>query len=358
MKHASQTQFGRPKEAVRTENLQGPDKWFLLDKLTSAAEHYDLSHRTLGVLKALLSFLPTRDIPIGPAAVVFPSNRRLSERLSGMPISTLRRHLAHLVRAGIVSRQDSPNGKRYARQVRGRIALAFGFDLTPFARLNTELEAQSAKALERAEELELLRAEVMALRSRLLAAEGPELLANNTAMLLRRKPERVSLETAKSQLTDALLTLGKTVQIPEEMSISNTQNERHIQTSDKSYLDSEESMSKPSAKPITEKRPSFDIADGVQSLTAYQAFYPERLRGTDDLIRVSEQIAPMLGIDQPVLHQAKRIMGAEKAAIVVLCILERMDKIKSPGAYLRHLSKVAQKGMLSVAHMLNALNPA
>ncbi len=50
----------------------------------------------------------------------------------GMPASTLRRHLAVLVDAGLIVRRDSPNGKRYARKNRaGAIELAFGFDLSP-----------------------------------------------------------------------------------------------------------------------------------------------------------------------------------------------------------------------------------
>ncbi|WP_368040322.1 helix-turn-helix domain-containing protein [Ruegeria atlantica] len=70
----------------------------MLSALTTASADFDISHRTLTVLKALLTFLPDRDIPTEPGmAVVFPANRTLSERLNGMPESTLRRHLARLV---------------------------------------------------------------------------------------------------------------------------------------------------------------------------------------------------------------------------------------------------------------------
>ena len=64
--------------------------------------------------------------------IVFPSNQQLLLRAHGMPASTLRRHLAVLVDAGLIIRRDSPNGKRYARKdSAGEIELAFGFDLSP-----------------------------------------------------------------------------------------------------------------------------------------------------------------------------------------------------------------------------------
>lgn len=132
MENTFRTAFGRPKSATQV-SCEGPDKWALLDRLTTAADCFELSHRTLTVLKALLSFLPSRHIPDGAAGIVFASNARLSERLHGMPESTLRRHLAQLVRTGLIARHDSPNRKRFARNRGGAIALAFGFDLSPLS---------------------------------------------------------------------------------------------------------------------------------------------------------------------------------------------------------------------------------
>lgn len=92
------------------------DKWQILDALSAAAEEFELNHRTLSVLRALITFLPAREITAElNSCIVFPSNRTLSERLHGMPESTLRRHLAKLVELGIISRHDSANRKRFAR---------------------------------------------------------------------------------------------------------------------------------------------------------------------------------------------------------------------------------------------------
>lgn len=96
------------------------------------AEEFDLTRRTLSVLKALMTFLPDRAIAeTSGRAIVFPANRTLAKRLNGMPESTLRRHLSRLATLGIVERRDSPNRQRYARRCGGDVQMASGFDLSP-----------------------------------------------------------------------------------------------------------------------------------------------------------------------------------------------------------------------------------
>ncbi|MFX9212963.1 helix-turn-helix domain-containing protein, partial [Acinetobacter baumannii] len=81
----------------------------------------------------LVSFHPDTVLVSGAAdLVVYPSNRQLALRAHGVAPSTLRRHLASLIAAGLLLRRDSPNGKRYARRAAsGHIDQAFGFDLGP-----------------------------------------------------------------------------------------------------------------------------------------------------------------------------------------------------------------------------------
>ena len=75
-----------------------------------------------------------------------------------MPASTLRRHLAVLVDAGLVVRRDSPNGKRYARKDgTGEIELAFGFDLSPLVVRSEEFESLAAAVETEARALKLVR---------------------------------------------------------------------------------------------------------------------------------------------------------------------------------------------------------
>jgi len=232
MHHASQAQFGRPVEAVlHPDQHHCIDKWQALNALTDAAESYDLSHRTLGVLKALMSFLPGRMIhPMPGEAIVFPSNRTLSHRMNGMPDSTLRRHLARLVSAGIVSRHDSPNRKRYARGA-GQAGIAFGFDLSPIARHATALSAAATAAQEARAQLATLRATLAKLRDDMIQQTGETELTENARRALRRKPDAADLERFINEMQHLLCT--------EEMSAADAQNERHIQTESKYISDSE-----------------------------------------------------------------------------------------------------------------------
>jgi replication initiation protein RepC len=128
----------------------------------------------LAVLNALLSFYPQPSLSEEAGLVVFPSNAQLSLRSHGMAEQTIRRHLAALVDAGLLTRKDSPNGKRYARKDRsGSIREAFGFSLAPL--------------LARAEEIERLAAEVVAEK-----------------LYVQRLRERISLSAARyRKLIDA-----------------------------------------------------------------------------------------------------------------------------------------------------------
>ncbi len=97
------------------------------------ASSFGLSDRDFAVLDALLTFHRSDTLSADGDLIVFPSNRAFAERAHGMSESTLRRrHLAALVDAGVVGRQDSPDGKRYAaRNGDGIIVRAFDFDLSP-----------------------------------------------------------------------------------------------------------------------------------------------------------------------------------------------------------------------------------
>ena len=117
MHHISTTPLGRRAEGRVYAAAPGADKWLILRDLSTARTAFDLSDRALTVLSALLSFHRADTLEDASHAVVFPSNRKLRERANGMAESTLRRHLSALVAAGLIVRRDSPNRKRYARNL-------------------------------------------------------------------------------------------------------------------------------------------------------------------------------------------------------------------------------------------------
>ncbi|NSY41562.1 plasmid replication protein RepC [Leisingera sp. ANG59] len=369
MEQASQIAFGRQDPCGRLAGTH--DKWDLLAALTHAAAEFELSHRTLGVLKALLTFFPDRALPAEPgSAIVFPSNRKLMERLNGMPESTLRRHLAALTRIGIVSRKNSPNRKRYARRVGEDTAMAFGFDLSPLARHAAQIFGTALEAQERAAHLAVLRDRVAVLRQELLdlADQTAETLLDAARKLLRRKPCETELTTMAETLRTEIAS-RKPDAAPQvsalpapKLSVPDSQNERHIQDSVKKDSDSEEAQAKaPCPQPqhsdakdsAAEK--GNDLAKVLRACPEVQTYYPGALRNWQDADRIAETLSPMMGIEMPVLSDARAAMGRKEAATAVMCMLEKLGSIRSPGAYLRRLAQKARAGQFSTAPMLNAL---
>jgi len=376
MKTASQTSFGRLDQCALT--VESHDKWELLAALTVAAPEFDLGHRTLGVLKALLTFLPNREItPERHSAIVFPSNRKLSERLNGMPESTLRRHLARLVEMGIISRHSSPNHKRYARHSGGDCQLAFGFDLSPLAVHAAQIHDTAQAVQSRAEQLAILRDQVGVLRQKLLdiASDDAAELLESVRKLLRRKPCESALAQAASDLSQALAYYQSANEATAnefktgQMSGTDSQNERHIQKSIKYDFDSEDAAESgrtatkavhPSSQLSEElntepNSPGLDLTALVQACPSVQDFYPNELRNWQDADRIAEKLIPMMGIDGSVLHDARVSMGRKHATTVVLCMLEKLGTIRSPGAYLRRLAQKARDGQFSPVPMLKSL---
>lgn len=136
--------------AARDVEGKAAHKWKTFRAIAECREALGVTDRDLVVMNAMLTCLPETALSAGDL-VVFPSNKALSLRAHGMAETTLRRHIAALVKAGLVVRRDSPNGKRYARKDgAGEIEIAYGFDLSP--------------VLARAEEFENLAAEIAAER--------------------------------------------------------------------------------------------------------------------------------------------------------------------------------------------------
>ena len=134
-------------------------KWKIFHAICTARPRLGVSERSLSVLNALLTFHPETALTGEDDLIVFPSNDQAhSLRAHGMPASTLRRHLAVLVDAGLIIRRDSPNGKRYARKDdAGEIELAFGFDLSPLVVRSEEFESLAADIEAEARALKLVR---------------------------------------------------------------------------------------------------------------------------------------------------------------------------------------------------------
>ena len=268
--HLPTTPFGRRSltlahvAAQAAASKRPPDKvvhkWQIFRTLCIARPRLGVSERALSVLNALLTFHPETTLT-GEALIIFPSNEQLSLRAHGMPASTLRRHLAVLVDAGLIIRRDSPNGKRYARKARGgETAQAFGFDLSPLVARSEEFVAMAAEIEAAAHAYRLARERVTLCRRDIakMIATGieedvpavgigqgdsgwPEIHARFRAMVegIPRAPSLTQLEGAADDLTTLAGEIAKLLERQVEtinLSANQSQGERHIHNSNPNPL--------------------------------------------------------------------------------------------------------------------------
>lgn len=359
--------------AERPAPAQIPDKWALLRDLTASRAAYGVSDRDLAVLSALLSFHPDKDLADDDRLIVFPSNAALSERAHGMAESTLRRHLAALVRAGLIVRRDSPNGKRYAtRALSGQLDVVFGFDLRPLLVRSPEIAANAAEA--RAARLtarRLREAIVIRLRdaAKLLAWLAEQMPRQVLALhdRLRRLQLRLRRKLDANGLRDlgaASAEIGQEIQTlalskTEEMDGNTRQNGRHYQNSNPYASDSEFCQERQKAKPAPDldpgDSPAIPLALVIKAAPDIRDYAPDGIRSWRDLQAVAEFVRPMLGISPDAWRRAREAMGDAHAATTLACILQRSAEIMRPGGYLRALTEKAEGAGFSPGPMVMAL---
>lgn len=348
------------------------DKWELFRALCRARVCFGISDRDLTVLNALLTFHKPAALEDAEAMVVFPSNKALAERAHGMAESTLRRHLAALVKAGLVLRHDSPNGKRFARRgADGTVEQAFGFDLRPLLVRAQEIMEAGERVRVHADELKRLRETCVLVcrdavkllvygKDTMPAAVNWDALDDRLRLsqrALRRKLDRDELETLKDDLEEVLRKIQDAVMPRAEtknMSGKDAKNERHQQNSS-----TETYVSEPSQE-IGEGagqggEPPIPLVLVLKGCGEIQSYRTEPIESWDDLVRAAEFVRGMMGISPDAWEDAVQVMGAASAAVTLACMLERMDSINVPGGYLRALTQKAALGAFSTGPMVMAL---
>jgi len=382
--HAHLRLVERPEVSVPGKPI---NKWELLRELSKAQAAFGVTERDLTVMQGLLSFFPDDALGGNAEMVVFPSNKAICERLNGMPCSTMRRHIARLVDAGLLMRRDSPNGKRYVRK-HGEERVAFGFDLSPLYCRSEEV-ARAAEAVREAEERVRRLREVVSLMRRDLAALaefGEEIQpglglwdqfrdkAVLTARALRRK---LTLEELSAYRTDleALLNRARNVidgPETEEMNTNDASFERHHHNSNEESIDLEPALEKGGAaadapdaeadalvadveEADTRRVPKIPLHLVIAGCPSLKTFYQGDIRHWHQLFDAACHVRPAMGISASAWEEAQRFMGPEQASIVVVAMLERFADIRSPGGYLRALTSKAAAGKFSCGPMIMAL---
>ncbi|MDO6732603.1 plasmid replication protein RepC [Marinovum sp. 2_MG-2023] len=384
MTHAHLRVIERPEPSVPARPV---NKWELLRELSKAQSAFGVSERDLTVLQGLLSFFPDDALGGNTEMVVFPSNKTICERLNGMPCSTMRRHLARLIEAGLLQRRDSPNGKRYVRR-HGEERVAFGFDLSPLYYLSEEI-ARAAEAVREAEECVRRLREVVSLMRRDLAALaefGDEMqpglglwdqlrdAAALTARALRRKLSFDDLSAYRADLETLLDQARNVIDGPEteEMNTNDARFEQHHLKSNKESIDFDPASEKRKIvirvsdvetdellseveKPVTLRVPKIPLHLVIAACPSLKNFYQSEIRHWHQLFDAASHVRPAMGICVSAWEEAQRLMGPEQASIVIAAMLERFAEIRSPGGYLRALTAKAAAGEFSCGSMVMGL---
>ena len=356
------------------------DKWKLFRALCEAKPRLGISERALSVMNALLSFYPETTLCEENGLIVFPSNMQLSLRAHGMAEATLRRHIAALVDAGLLSRRDSPNGKRYARKDGGgAVDEAYGFSLAPLLSRAREIEQMAAG-------IEMERLQLRRLRERLTICRRDigklievaldqgvggdwEAIHQHYRSLVTSIP-RVATTSSITPILEEMEMLREEISNLLELRVksqnlsgNHDQTERHIQNSnpESNYELEPSSRNELGAKPSKTTEPpsepikAFPLGMVLQACPTITDYGPGgEIASWRDLMQAAVVVRSTLGVSPSAYQDACETMGPENAAAVVACILERAGHINSPGGYLRDLTARARRGEFSLGPVLMA----
>ena len=375
--------------------------------LKRVGAHIGLKAGDMVLLDTLGAFTQAQDWEEGQRPIVWASNAYLMGQ-TGFSLSALKRHSRRLAEIGVISFQDSPNGKRWGRRnVEGRIIEAYGFDLSPMAARVREFEKLHAKLLAERERCQRLKREITVarrmIRARIEAAitsalRGP--WAQFTSLfdeLLHRLPNRSEPSEKLTQLLDwfkelqeqveaAYLNATEVVQTvenkfetkakeskkPLEMDPREVNFEPHILiTNQLDYVTSNSSTTKivyalvPGSQlgdqvdkdlkkwgsEMRSKPTVLNLPTVLQACPEFASWARDMggfLQDWGDLHRVAGQLRPMIGVSEHAWNVAQDRLGKQVATAAFALVFEKHSagEVASPGGYLRGMINKAGCGEL------------
>lgn len=357
------------------------DKWKVYRDACEARTLLGLRDRALAVLNALLSFYPETDLSEDANLVVFPSNAQLSARANGIAGTTLRENLAVLVGAGLINRNDSPNGKRYVRRGKdGEVETAYGFSLAPLLARAEELALMAQRVAEEARRFKVVKERTTIARRdvrKLITAAVDDGAPGDWATMetiylgavakLRTAKSIEALESILDELEllrEGVLSVLESNIFSQNTATNDNEIRQHIQNSNTESINEFEPRSekeqgeKPMLKPDRPAEPlkSFPIGLVMRACPEIAAYAPRgQVQSWRDLMSAAVVVRSTLGVSASAYQDACEAMGAENAAVAMAAILERAGHINSAGGYLRDLTSRTRRGEFSLGPMIMAL---
>ena len=369
----------------------------LLAAFKRAAPHMAVPAHLRETVDLLWSWTQPQDWRDGARPLVWPSNACLAHEL-GITERQVRNRLRALESLGIIAAVESPTGKRYGRRDgEGRIVYGYGFDLSPLATRQAEFEAIAEQALaERQKRAEFRRRLTIARKAvaQILEAAGEACLPEGkTWASLEARAEAVAMPDSDAALqlavqamealhVEAREAFEAACQIVErarqadifpgditpegEIRFPHTELQPHPpsrrDTRSLKAHDSQEGSSGSGSgrypsdagpeggssgageQPVTPQLLAFAIPDLAMAISqaGEKPNWPS-------IVDAAHRLRHTLGISQDAWAQACQVMGREAAAAAVGVIAAKRSDIRSPGGYLRGMTRKAEKGALNLA---------
>ncbi|MCA0850304.1 plasmid replication protein RepC [Salipiger thiooxidans] len=361
------------------------------------------------LLDTLGAFTQAQDWEEGQRPIVWASNAYLMEQ-TGFSLSALKRHARRLAEIGVISFQDSPNGKRWGRRdAEGRIVEAYGFDLSPLSARVEEFEELHAELQAERELCQRLKRQITVarrmIRARIEAAVSSALRGPWTQFtglfeeLLDRLPRRheASEQLARllawfkelqERVEAAYLKATEVVQPMENTPVTKEQGSKKTQEmnpreviSDPHILitnqldpvirnsseNEEVAAVVPNAQPehlvdreleewvaeVRKKRAALDLPTVMQACPEFASWARNLggfLKDWGDLHRVAGQLRPMIGVSEHAWNVAQDRLGKQVATAALALVFEKhcAGEVSSPGGYLRGMVEKAGAGELNL----------
>lgn len=353
----------------------------LMAAVNTLSKSLGLRPASVMVLDALLSCLPCQDDktgadqPITPLTLltVYASNDTLCFRAKGIPERQLRRHLDRLEAAGLVSRRDSSNGKRFPIHRGGKVVGAYGIDLSPLLAQSASLILAADRRRKEAMELRGLRAIILRLRldclgrhlcdeslsfvetvqtvlrrATLTLTQARALLAKLSDILQGSSPDTMSVALPSANLSDALPALPEAddpsaqpkqdLRLPkrcEHLAKAAQGSARHTSsTSQPSATDGQNDRHKKTPESDSKKTNNRTASPVWDCLRCLPAFYPERPDSDHALRQILFDTGAMLRIGENKIAEAIARIGLAETLVIIDQIADRPDEITKPEAYL------------------------
>lgn len=329
------------------------------------------------VLKELAGCWGEKELESG--LIVWPSNEYLVERTL-LTERALRYVLRDLISARLIASHDSPNGKRYAiRDIRGDIIDAYGFDLSPlFARRGEFDGILIARKLEndaldrRHDAITIARRAVEeALQQLSLHFPSIDTGAFQQAFeALRRGTPRRGQPAGVEETLRAFTALRADVEkafydahLEEGNAGRPGKPFRHYETDNEIPIEAYQDARQGESGGVRQNEqgdvgiPTAVVVEACPALESYDL----KVRSAEDLIGAARYLRPSIGAHPSAWQEAEDIIGPERAAILLLYVLQvhtddvamGANRINNPGGLFRTLArKVATGGFDLQAELL------